>query len=202
MLILKTPFEFLSRFCCFDGFIVSFSTIICFFLLAFYFGGFAGILHKKNLCRFGLYGILRLHPNAIYCTHIYTGDNTMAEEICFVSVRCRVCCTPPSRSLRHRLSRAIHRHERFTEMLYVYQGAGQYIAGGYSCPIRTGDILLYNQGDLHEVTSSLQHEIGTFCFGFSICSSTGLRKGISPRRKTGLCVRRWTRSTICKHSAN
>ena len=58
-------------------------------------------------------------------------------------------------------------HARFTEMLYVYQGAGQYVAGGYSYAIRTGDVLLYNQGDLHEVTSSLHHEIGTYCFGLS-----------------------------------
>lgn len=65
------------------------------------------------------------------------------------------------------VTRAVHRHARFTEMLYVYQGAGQYVAGGYSYAIRTGDVLLYNQGDLHEVTSSLHHEIGTYCFGLS-----------------------------------
>lgn len=100
------------------------------------------------------------------------------------------------------ITRAIHRHERFTEMLYVYQGAGQYIAGGYSYPIRTGDILLYNQGDLHEVTSSLQHEIGTFCFGISGLQLCDCRKGISPRQKTDLCVRRWTRLTTCSRSAN
>lgn len=83
------------------------------------------------------------------------------------------------------VTRAVHRHERFTEMLYVYQGAGQYIAGGYSYPIRTGDILLYNQGDLHEVTSSLHHEIGTFCFGISGLHLRGLPEGHFTRAETG-----------------
>jgi len=83
------------------------------------------------------------------------------------------------------VTRAIHRHERFTEMLYVYQGAGQYIAGGYSYQIRTGDILLYNQGDLHEVTSSLQHEIGTFCFGISGLQLRGLPEGHFTKAENG-----------------
>ena len=83
------------------------------------------------------------------------------------------------------VTRAVHRHERFTEMLYVYQGAGQYIAGGYSYTIRTGDILLYNQGDLHEVTSSLHHEIGTFCFGISGLHLRGLPEGHFTRAETG-----------------
>lgn len=83
------------------------------------------------------------------------------------------------------VTRAVHRHERFTEMLYVYQSAGQYIAGGYSYPIRTGDILLYNQGDLHEVTSSLHHEIGTFCFGISGLHLRGLPEGHFTRAETG-----------------
>lgn len=83
------------------------------------------------------------------------------------------------------VTRAVHRHERFTEMLYVYQGAGQYIAGGYSYPIRTGDILLYNQGDLHEVTTSLHHEIGTFCFGIAGLHLRGLPEGHFTRAETG-----------------
>lgn len=100
----------------------------------------------------------------------------MAEEVRFVSGQMPSLLYATKQIVAaSTITRAIHRHERFTEMLYVYQGAGQYIAGGYSYPIRTGDILLYNQGDLHEVTSSLQHEIGTFCFGISgrSCADAG-----------------------------
>lgn len=75
------------------------------------------------------------------------------------------------------VTRAIHRHKDCTEILFVYQGAGQYVVEGHSYPIRIGDILLYNQGDLHEVTSSAQHEIGTICFGIDGVCLEGLPEG-------------------------
>ena len=92
----------------------------------------------------------------------------MAEEVRFVSGQMPSLLYATKQIVAaSTITRAFHRLERFTEMLYVYQGAGQYVAGGYSYAIRTGDVLLYNQGDLHEVTSSLHHEIGTYCFGLS-----------------------------------
>lgn len=92
----------------------------------------------------------------------------MPEPLCFVSGQTPSLLYATKQIVAaSAITRAVHRHARFTEMLYVYQGAGQYVAGGYSYAIRTGDVLLYNQGDLHEVTSSLHHEIGTYCFGLS-----------------------------------
>lgn len=92
----------------------------------------------------------------------------MPEPLCFVSGQTPSLLYATKQIVAaSAVTRAVHRHARFTEMLYVYQGAGQYVAGGYSYAIRTGDVLLYNQGDLHEVTSSLPHEIGTYCFGLS-----------------------------------
>lgn len=92
----------------------------------------------------------------------------MPEPLCFVSGQTPSLLYATKQIVAaSAVTRAVHRHARFTGMLYVYQGAGQYVAGGYSYAIRTGDVLLYNQGDLHEVTSSLHHEIGTYCFGLS-----------------------------------
>lgn len=92
----------------------------------------------------------------------------MPEPLCFVSGQTPSLLYATKQIVAaSAVTRAVHRHARFTEMLYVYQGAGQYVAGGYSYAIRTGDVLLYNPGDLHEVTSSLHHEIGTYCFGLS-----------------------------------
>lgn len=92
----------------------------------------------------------------------------MPEPLCFVSGQTPSLLYATKQIVAaSAVTRAVHRHARFTEMLYVYQGAGQYVAGGYSYAIRTGDVLLYNQGDPHEVTSSLHHEIGTYCFGLS-----------------------------------
>lgn len=92
----------------------------------------------------------------------------MPEPLCFVSGQTPSLLYATKQIVAaSAVTRAVHRHARFTEMLYVYQGAGQYVAGGCSYAIRTGDVLLYNQGDPHEVTSSLHHEIGTYCFGLS-----------------------------------
>lgn len=76
-----------------------------------------------------------------------------------------------------KVNRSIHRHEDVAELLFVYHGEGIYIVDGYSYEIRAGDLLLYNKGDLHEVTSSTAHEIGTFCFGISGLRLTGHAEG-------------------------
>ena len=82
-----------------------------------------------------------LHQNTLYYTHIHTGGKSMAEEVRFVSGQMPSLLYATKQIVAaSTITRAIHRHERFTEMLYVYQGAGQYIAGGYSYPIRTGAI--------------------------------------------------------------
>ena len=83
------------------------------------------------------------------------------------------------------ITRAIHRHEDFTELLLVYQGTGQYVVEGYTYTIQPGDILLYNQGDLHEVTSSSHHEIGTLCFGISGLKFAGMPYGHFCTPETG-----------------
>ena len=76
-----------------------------------------------------------------------------------------------------KVQRPIHRHEDVSELLFVHQGEGVYIVDGYSYDIRPGDLLLYNQGGLHEVASSSTQEIGTFCFGISGLSLTGYEDG-------------------------
>lgn len=76
-----------------------------------------------------------------------------------------------------KVNRSIHRHEDVAELLFVYHGEGIYIVDGYSYEVRAGDLLLYNMGDLHEVTSSTAHEIGTFCFGISGLRLIGCAEG-------------------------
>ena len=75
------------------------------------------------------------------------------------------------------VNRTIHRHEGCTELLYVFAGEGVYTAGGHSYPIGAGDVLLYNQGDLHEVISSSSREICDYCFGIAGLTFEGLPTG-------------------------
>ncbi|RHT87297.1 AraC family transcriptional regulator [Butyricicoccus sp. AM27-36] len=187
MLIIENSFRcFREVFVLFDDFIILFRRIWCFFVLAFCFVKTLEILHKKQGYQFGLYGFLWSAPKYdILYLYSHRGES-MEEGVRFVSGQMPSLLYATKQIVAaSTITRAIHRHERFTEMLYVYQGAGQYIAGGYSYPIRTGDILLYNQGDLHEVTSSLQHEIGTFCFGISSLQLCGLPEGHFTKAENG-----------------
>ena len=143
-----------------------------------------------------------LCKNTLYYTHIYTGGKSMAEEIRFVSGQMPSLLYATKQIVAaSAITRAIHRHERFTEMLYVYQGAGQYIAGGYSYPIRTGDILLYIKVICmsHLVPAARDRHVLLWHFRSAAARTAGraFHQG-----GNGLCVRRWTRSTTCKHSAN
>ena len=84
--------------------------------------------------------------------------------------------TPQATGAR-RIIRPIHRHTDLTELLYVYRGEGTYTCGGYAYPICPGDFLLYNQGEMHEVRSASELEIGTYCFGVTGLHLDGLAPG-------------------------
>lgn len=72
--------------------------------------------------------------------------------------------------------RPMHSHDALCEILLVYRGFGHYAIRNQSYPIQAGDLLFYNQGEAHEVRSSLDEEIGTYCFGLA-----GLRLPNLPR---------------------
>lgn len=84
-----------------------------------------------------------------------------------------------------KLQRPIHRHDDIAELLFVYRGEGDYIVDGYTYPIRPGDLLLYNQGELHEVVSATVREIGTFCFGVAGLRLHGRAPGQMTDRESG-----------------
>lgn len=73
-----------------------------------------------------------------------------------------------------RVARPMHKHDIICELLLVYRGFGTYIVNSRAQPIEEGDILYYNAGDLHEVTSDNKTEIGTYCFGFTDLHLEGL----------------------------
>lgn len=70
--------------------------------------------------------------------------------------------------------RPMHSHDSLCEILLVYRGFGHYEVGKQCYPIQAGDILFYNRGELHEVRSALDAEIGTYCFGLSGVRLPGL----------------------------
>ena len=83
---------------------------------------------------------------------------------------------------RKAIHRPLHRHDSICELLLVYRGTGTYYVNGKSYPLSEGSVIYYNQGDLHEVVSETENEIGDYCIGISNLRRCGLPPGclISP----------------------
>ena len=75
---------------------------------------------------------------------------------------------------REKHDRPMHGHDSLCELLLCYRGFGTYNIDAFSYVIQEGDLLYYNAGELHEVVSSGDTEIGTYCFGFSTVHFCGL----------------------------
>lgn len=73
--------------------------------------------------------------------------------------------------------RPMHSHDHFCELLLCYRGFGTYNIGRHSYPIQEGDLIYYNAGELHEVVSTSDVEIGTYCFGFANVHFHGMPHG-------------------------
>lgn len=73
-----------------------------------------------------------------------------------------------------KVDRPMHSHDQICELILVYQGYGTYLVGDRAFQISPGDVLFYNAGDLHEVRSDFQTEIGTYCFGLTNLHLPGL----------------------------
>lgn len=70
--------------------------------------------------------------------------------------------------------RPMHGHDSMCELLLCYRGFGTYNVNDFSYMIQEGDLIYYNCGELHEVVSNTDVEIGTYCFGFSSVQFHGL----------------------------
>ncbi|MEY8492568.1 AraC family transcriptional regulator [Lachnospiraceae bacterium 29-91] len=75
---------------------------------------------------------------------------------------------------RKSIHRPLHSHDSICELLLVYRGTGTYYVNGKSYPLSEGSVIYYNQGDLHEVISETEHEIGDYCIGITNLHLQGL----------------------------
>lgn len=75
---------------------------------------------------------------------------------------------------RQRHDRPMHKHDSLCELLLCYRGFGTYNIGPYSYAIQPGDVIFSNVGELHEVVSDYDTEIGTYCFGIQNVQFRGL----------------------------
>lgn len=115
---------------------------------------------------------------------------------------------------RNKIERPLHKHNTVCEIVLVYKGSGTYILNNQKYTLHEGDIAFYNQGDLHEVSSSSNTEIGDYCIGLTNLNIKNLPynhlidKNTFPVRKSGnmfpilkeLCEQIYTLGKLNEHS--
>lgn len=69
-----------------------------------------------------------------------------------------------------KMARPLHSHDNLIEIAYVYEGSGTHLVGSRSYTARKGDILIYNEGVVHDDDSFPNTVERRICLGF-----TGLR---------------------------
>lgn len=75
---------------------------------------------------------------------------------------------------KQRHDRPMHKHDSLCELLLCYRGFGTYQVESHSYTIQRGSVIFGNVGELHEVVSDYETEIGTYCFGIQNVYFRGL----------------------------
>lgn len=82
-----------------------------------------------------------------------------------------VCKTKEEQSV---LPRAMHAHDDCLEIMLITGGEGTYTIGDRRYPVSRGDLLIYNQGVLHDEVSDPQIKMSSYCVGIDGVRILGL----------------------------
>lgn len=72
--------------------------------------------------------------------------------------------------------RILHAHQDLAEVLMIYGGRGKYLIGETSYEVRTGDLLIYNSGVVHDEISDPEDPICSYCVGIGGLRLPNLRE--------------------------
>jgi AraC-like DNA-binding protein len=73
-----------------------------------------------------------------------------------------------------RLPRAMHRHDDVLEIVFIKEGNGSHIIGDRHYHTRKGDLLIYNNGVLHDEYGNRDTKTSVFCCGVTDVKLNGL----------------------------
>jgi AraC-like DNA-binding protein/mannose-6-phosphate isomerase-like protein (cupin superfamily) len=70
-----------------------------------------------------------------------------------------------------------HKHDELCEIIYISEGEGDFIIDNHSYNAQKGDILVYNQGIIHDEKSNPQKPLKTYFCGVGALAIKGLADG-------------------------
>lgn len=77
---------------------------------------------------------------------------------------------------RKLMQRPLHKHESICEVVFLYHGSGIYSYNEKTFYCQEGSVLFYNQGDLHELASATQNEVGSYSIGIANLRKKGMKE--------------------------
>lgn len=72
--------------------------------------------------------------------------------------------------------RVMHAHDDLVELVLICDGEGEYSIDGAERHVRTGDLIIYNSGVVHDERSGPNVKISSYCVAISNLHIVGLRK--------------------------
>lgn len=72
--------------------------------------------------------------------------------------------------------RVMHSHDDFVEIILICKGEGEYSIDGKKYNIKSGDILIYNSGVIHDEISGAASKVKSYCCAIGGIKLKGIRK--------------------------
>lgn len=94
-----------------------------------------------------------------------------------------ICKISPEVSKKY--SRVMHSHENLIEIVLIYSGSSTYMIDGKMIDVKKGDLLIYNQGIVHDEMVFPKNQIGFFCIGIENLLLTRRGKNELTTKKLG-----------------
>lgn len=96
---------------------------------------------------------------------------------------CYMCKITPERSHLH--TRVMHAHKDVAELVLIYSGESDYLVDNKIMHVKSGDLLVYNSGVVHDEYTDRKEQIGFYCAGIRNLSLPGLPENAFCLSKNG-----------------
>ncbi|MDU8924410.1 AraC family transcriptional regulator [Pasteurellaceae bacterium LIM206] len=77
----------------------------------------------------------------------------------------QLCYITNTQGMQEYLPRMLHKHDEHLEIVFVAQGKGKHIIDGTKYDTKAGDVLIFNQGVIHDEMAQLNSDMVTYCCG-------------------------------------
>lgn len=79
-------------------------------------------------------------------------------------------------TMQQNFPRALHKHDDRLEIVFIVKGRGSHLIGNVTYHTKAGDILIFNQGVIHDEMAELNSDMAVYCCGIKDLNIKGSEK--------------------------